>query len=629
MSSRDSIAFRIERLVAVALLGLTSAFVNDALAGAAPQEPTVILDTTAVPPTGKTIPVAAGGDLQGALNSAQPGDVVELAAGATFTGNFVVPAKSGADSTHWVLIRSSAFASLPAAGTRVAPSNASSMAKIQTSNTLATLAFAHGAKFYRLQGIEITTTWSVRTATQYGLVTLGMGSDANTNATTMADLPTDVVFDRCYVHGTPTGNVRRGILINSARTAVIDSYISDIHEVGADTQAVGAWNGAGPFAIVNNYLEAAGENVMFGGADPSIPNLVASDIEIRNNLFSKPLSWKSDDPSYAGIQWSVKNLFELKNAQRVLIDGNVFERVWPVAQAGFAIQLTPRNQNNTAPWSTVQDVTFTNNIVRYAGNGINMLGQDTRSAVHQPASDAGTNRQQPVPPRRHDPLPGPRRREQRDHPTQHRAPGRQHPHVGRDAGRSGLRVHRQHRPPQRLRRLRQQRRGRKRSAEHLHAGCGLHEQRDCGSLADVGRRHDLDVLELSRQLLPRLTGRGRLPRSRPRQLQAVVGQSVQGQGHGRHGPRRRLRRPRCGAVRNQRASSASTLEPASSVKSDTVPDSVPDTVSDTARNTAPDAGTYILAASGDRHDGTHHFDRRPSIGRDRERRAADQRDGRG
>ena len=59
------------------------------------------------------------------------------------------------------------------------------------------------------------------------------------------------------------------------------------------------------------------------------------------------------------------------------------------------------------------------------------------------------------------------------------------------------------------------------------------------------------------------------------------------------------------------------------------PDSVPDTVSDTARNTAPDAGTYILAASGDRHDGTHHFDRRPSIGRDRERRAAGQRDGRG
>src|SRR5262245_56613953 len=377
MSTRDSIAYRIERLVAVALLGLACAFVNDALAGTAPQEPSVVLDTTAVPPTGKTIPVAAGGDLQGALNSAQPGDVVELAAGATFTGNFALPAKSGADSTHWVLIRSSASASLPAAGSRVAPSDASSMAKIQTTNTAPALAFAAGAKFYRLQGIEITTTWSVRTGTQYGLVTLGFGSDNSTAATTMSSLPTDIVFDRCYIHGTATGNIRRGIAMNSARTAVIDSYFSDIHEVGADTQAIASWNGAGPFAIVNNYFEAAGENVMFGGADPSVPNLVPSDIEIRNNLFSKPLSWKSDDPSYAGIQWSVKNLFELKNAQRVLIDGNIFERVWPAAQAGFAIQLTPRNQNNTAPWSTVQDVTFTNNIIRNTFNGINMLGQDS------------------------------------------------------------------------------------------------------------------------------------------------------------------------------------------------------------------------------------------------------------
>ena len=371
------VAVRIRRLFAVAFLVLTAAFVYDAAAGDAPQEPSVILDTTAVPPTGKTIAVAAGADLQAALNSALPGDVVELAAGATFSGNFVLPAKSAADASHWVLIRSSAYASLPPAGSRVAPANAPSMAKVQTTNTAPALAFANGARFYRLQGIEITTTFSVRTATQYGLVTLGMGNDGSTNVTTTSDLPSDIVFDRCYVHGTSTGNIRRGILINSARTAVIDSYISDIHEVGADTQAIAAWNGTGPFAIVNNYLEGAGENVIFGGADPSIANLVASDIEIRNNFFSKPLSWKSTDPSYAGISWSVKNLLELKNAQRLLIDGNVFEHSWVMAQVGFAIVLTPRNQNGTAPWSTVQDVTFTNNVVRYAANGVNMLAQDS------------------------------------------------------------------------------------------------------------------------------------------------------------------------------------------------------------------------------------------------------------
>jgi hypothetical protein len=310
--------------------------------------------------------------LQAALNTALPGDTIELAAGATFTGHFVLPKKSG---SGWVWIRSSAYASLPPRGTRVSPSNAGLMPKIVSPDYAATITFDTGASFYRLSGLEVTTTFSTTSAENYGLIVMG-ASAAGVAATSASQLPTDVVFDRCYIHGTPTGNIRRGITMNSARTAVIDSYISNIHEINTDTQAIGGWNGTGPFAIVNNYIEAAGENVMFGGADPSISNLVPSDIEIRENLFSKPLSWKSGDPSYAGMPWTVKNLLELKNAQRLLIDGNVFERIWPAGQAGFAIMLTPRNQSGTAPWSTVQDVTISNNVFRYSANGINMLGQD-------------------------------------------------------------------------------------------------------------------------------------------------------------------------------------------------------------------------------------------------------------
>lgn len=59
---------------------------------------------------------------------------------------------------------------------------------------------------------------------------------------------------------------------------------------GQDTQAIVAWITLGPIKIVNNFLEAAGENVMFGGADPRIPDAVVSDIEIRQNHFFKPLS---------------------------------------------------------------------------------------------------------------------------------------------------------------------------------------------------------------------------------------------------------------------------------------------------------------------------------------------------
>src|SRR5260370_35462675 len=46
-----------------------------------------------------------------------------------------------------------------------------------------------------------------------------------------------------------------------------------------------------------------------------------------------------------GSQFIVKNLFELKNAQRVLFEGNVLEHSWGgFSQTGFGILLTPRNQ---------------------------------------------------------------------------------------------------------------------------------------------------------------------------------------------------------------------------------------------------------------------------------------------
>ena len=93
---------------------------------------------------------------------------------------------------------------------------------------------------------------------------------------------------------------RRGIALNGGAMAVVDSYLADFKEVGADSQAICGWNGPGPFKIVNNYLEAAGENVMFGGADPSVRNLVPSDIEIRRNTLTKPLTWRIGDPDYAG-----------------------------------------------------------------------------------------------------------------------------------------------------------------------------------------------------------------------------------------------------------------------------------------------------------------------------------------
>jgi hypothetical protein len=207
-------------------------------------------------------------------------------------------------------------------------------------------------------------------AVTYNLIELG------NRPASPAELPHHLIFDRVYVNGTPHVNLRRGIALNRAWTAIIDSAIADVHEVGADSQAIAGWDGPGPYKIVNNDLEGAGENVMFGGADPSIRDLVPSDIEIRRNRSFKPLAWRIGDPGYAGRPWTVKNLLELKNARRVLIDGNLFEHNWAHAQAGTAIVFTVRNQDGTAPWSVVEDVTFTNNVVRHTGAGVGMHGID-------------------------------------------------------------------------------------------------------------------------------------------------------------------------------------------------------------------------------------------------------------
>src|SRR5437773_4751816 len=116
---------------------------------------------------------------------------------------------------------------------------------------------------------------------------------------------------------------------------------------------------------------------MFGGDGPSILNLVPADIEVRGNYFFKPLTWKVGDPSYAGVAWTVKNLLELKNAQRVLLDGNIFEHNWVGAdQHGAAVLFTVRNQTGSSPWAIVADVTFTNNIVPHAPGGLEFLVGD-------------------------------------------------------------------------------------------------------------------------------------------------------------------------------------------------------------------------------------------------------------
>ena len=320
----------------------------------------------AVPAGAQTVhTVPAGGDLQGAINVAQPGDTIALAPGATYVGNFTLPPKGG---NAFITIRSATPDHLlPGDGGRIDPRFAPVLAKLQSPNSAPAIATAPGASHYRLLFLEFL-------ASRNGSGTIIALGDGSARQNSLAGVPHTLVVDRVYVHGDPGAPQRRGIALNSASTQIVGSWISDIKAAGQDSQAIAGWNGPGPFVIANNYLEGAGENVMFGGADPAIPGLVPSDITFAGNHVAKPLAWR-------GGPWTVKNLFELKNAQRVVIDRNLFENNWLAAQAGYAILLKSVNQDGAAPWSVVQQVQFTNNVVRNVSAGINILGRDARYAA--------------------------------------------------------------------------------------------------------------------------------------------------------------------------------------------------------------------------------------------------------
>jgi hypothetical protein len=84
-----------------------------------------------------------------------------------------------------------------------------------------------GAHHYRFIGIEVAPKGGafVSTLLQFG------DKEASADA-----VPHHLIVDRCYVHGDAKVGARRGVALNGRHIAVIDSYVADFKEVGADSQ---------------------------------------------------------------------------------------------------------------------------------------------------------------------------------------------------------------------------------------------------------------------------------------------------------------------------------------------------------------------------------------------------------
>ena len=436
---------------------------------------------------------------QAAIDAAQPGDTITLRANETFSSasSFVLKAKSCAannDTCYITITSDAAAANLPPAGQRITPAYSQYLPKLRvTTNNVQTIRTALPpavASYYKLQFLEIIEDRGWNDAVRLGT------TDSAQNSTAL--IPHHFVIDRCIVRGHPQKGAKNGISMQANHVTVQDSYIFDIKmKRGTQSNGLSSANGAGPFTIVNNYIEASGLNVIFGGADPWVPNLVPSNITFRFNHVAKNVAWMGpiapaptgvqataatgggtlaagtyyykvsarvecdsggvSDPPYtdvctspasqeasatlsatgritvswnavpnavkyrvygraAGAQnafwsidapttqyvdngtagtagtppafgdyWGSKNLFEIKSAQDVQVDSNIFENNWSGTydQNGYAVLLRSEDQSGgtACTWCVAQRIVFEKNIVRHSTAALSLIEVDGANAI--------------------------------------------------------------------------------------------------------------------------------------------------------------------------------------------------------------------------------------------------------
>jgi hypothetical protein len=350
------------------------------------------------PSPGKQIRVASGSDLSAAVDKAECGDTLLLAAGASFSSKGFP--KKKCDDQHYITIRTDTPDSkLPPEGTRISPAWAG-VASLPgrpayaqpaggPANLMATIVAGDPAGItfgdhYRFIGIQ----WAPQEDKKFfNLLWAGNGAD-------------HLIFDRNWMHGVDGKELGHGITTNKGVTyfALIHSYLNDftcMAKIGActDATAVGGGNSDDPvntLKIVDNFLESSGENILFGGARSKVR---PTDVEIRRNHFFKPMFWNPNAPDHKEPTPIVKNLFELKSALRFLIEGNFFENSWGgFSQVGPAIVLNPGHQRVKmtgellCPDCAVTDITVRYNRVRRANQLFQMA--NAKDADHPPAGNS-------------------------------------------------------------------------------------------------------------------------------------------------------------------------------------------------------------------------------------------------
>jgi hypothetical protein len=264
-------------LAGLMALGLTAGLALKRHGSVMQERPRSLATQPGLTQSGNVIRVAANGNLQRALNEAQCGDTIVMDAGTQFSApgeGFVFPSKSGVPCTGTVAdtitVRTANVANLPGPGQRVGISDARNMAKLVTAGPYPAISFAANSKFWKLIGIEVTTTANP----QYVSFLVYLGTNLQ-----LSELPTDVTFDRCYIHSQEDGTnnahaTSRGgvdveairVTFSGCRIAFPGGYAGASRSSDA-TYAILTVAGPGPLTIDNCFLTAWFANFFSGGGN--------------------------------------------------------------------------------------------------------------------------------------------------------------------------------------------------------------------------------------------------------------------------------------------------------------------------------------------------------------------------
>lgn len=180
------------------------------------------------------------------------------------------------------------------------------------------------------------------------------------------EVPSGFTYRGCVFDGP----CRRAMYANCKDLLVEDNVFSNYYEANTDSQVIAGTNGSENHIIRRNKMEAASENIIYGGSDAASEEMCPKNIRILDNELTKRAEWKTE-------KYNMKCLLELKNAQDVVIRGNKFDGAYKQAWGNApAMVIKSANQGGTNPYARSEDVLIENNIIQNVGTYISLLSED-------------------------------------------------------------------------------------------------------------------------------------------------------------------------------------------------------------------------------------------------------------